>query len=106
VVEQARPEPLLHRLHEMEVFVAIADAGSFAKAGKRLRISPPAVTRALSSLEERVGARLLNRTTRSLGLTEAGIRFLERAKRLLATTSAPPAPPPLPNPPTCGGWRS
>jgi DNA-binding transcriptional LysR family regulator len=67
----------------MEVFVAVADAGSFAKAGARLRISPPAVTRAVASLEERLGARLLNRTTRSLSLTETGLRFLESAKRLL-----------------------
>lgn len=74
----------MDRLHEMEVFVAVADAGSFARAGARLRISPPAVTRAVASLEERLGARLLNRTTRSLALTEAGGRFLERARRLLA----------------------
>jgi DNA-binding transcriptional LysR family regulator len=76
------------RLHEMEVFVAVADAGSFAQAGTRLRISPPAVTRAVSSLEERLGARLFNRTTRSLSLTEAGLRFLESAKRLLAEIDA------------------
>lgn len=74
----------MDRLHEMEVFVAVVDAGSLAKAGKRLRISPPAVTRAVSSLEERLGTRLLNRTTRSLSLTEAGERFLESSKRLLA----------------------
>jgi DNA-binding transcriptional LysR family regulator len=76
------------RLHEMEVFVAVADAGSFARAGKQLRISPPAVTRAVSSLEERLGARLLNRTTRSLRLTEAGLRFLESARRLLGEIEA------------------
>lgn len=78
----------MDRLHEMEVFVAVADAGSFAKAGKRLRISPPAVTRAVSSLEERLGTRLFNRTTRSLSLTQAGLRFLEGAKRLLAEIDA------------------
>lgn len=78
----------MDRLHEMEVFVAVADSGSFARAGKRLRISPPAVTRAVSSLEERLGARMLNRTTRSVGLTEAGHRFLERARRLLAEVDA------------------
>lgn len=78
----------MDRLHELEVFVAVADAGGFAKAGKRLRISPPAVTRAISSLEERLGARLLNRTTRRLNLTEAGLRFLERTKRLLAELEA------------------
>jgi len=72
----------MDRLHEMEVFVAVADAGSLARAARRLRVSPPAVTRAVSSLEERLGARLFNRTTRSLSLTEAGLRFLESAKAL------------------------
>jgi hypothetical protein len=56
----------------MEVFVAVADAGGFANAGTRLRISAPA-TRAMSSLEERLGARLFNRTTRGLTLTEPGL---------------------------------
>jgi DNA-binding transcriptional LysR family regulator len=74
----------MDRLRAMEVFVAVADAGSFARAGERLRISPPAVTRAVSALEERLGARLFNRTTRSLNLTEAGQRFLESSRRLLA----------------------
>lgn len=74
----------MDRLHELEVFVAVADAGSLARAGARLRISPPAVTRAVSSLEARLGARLLVRTTRSLRLTEAGTRFLDSARRLLA----------------------
>lgn len=78
----------MDRLHELEVFVAVADAGGFAKAGKRLRISPPAVTRAISSLEERLGARLLHRTTRRISLTEAGLRFLESTKRLLAELEA------------------
>lgn len=74
----------MDRIQEMEVFVAVAEAGSFAGAGARMRISPPAVTRAIASLEERLGGRLFNRTTRSLSLTEAGMRFLESARRLLA----------------------
>ncbi len=74
----------MDRLHQMEVFVAVAEAGSLARAGARLRISPPAVTRAVAALEERLGARLFNRTTRSLSLTEAGQRFLESARRLLS----------------------
>ena len=73
----------MDRLHELEVFVAVADAGSFAKAGNRLRLSPPAVTRAISALEDRLGARVFNRTTRSLTITEVGLRFLESAKRVL-----------------------
>jgi DNA-binding transcriptional LysR family regulator len=74
----------MDRLRAMEVFFAVADAGSFVKAGERLRISPPAVTRAVSALEERLGARLLNRTTRRLNLTEAGQRYVQNCRRLLA----------------------
>lgn len=74
----------MDRLHEMEVFVRVAEAGSFASAARSLRLSPPAITRAVSGLEERLGARLLNRTTRSISLTEAGQRFLAHARRLLA----------------------
>jgi DNA-binding transcriptional LysR family regulator len=74
----------MNRLHEMDVFVKVVAAGSFAQAARALRLSPPAVTRAVSGLEERLGVRLLNRTTRSLSLTEAGQRFLEHARRLLA----------------------
>lgn len=73
----------MDRFHELEVFVAVADAGSFAKAGARLRLSPPAVTRAISALEDRLGARVFNRTTRSLTITDVGIRFLESARRIL-----------------------
>ncbi len=74
----------MDRLHELEVFVAVADAGGFAKAGTRLRLSPPAVTRAISALEDRLGARVFNRTTRSLTITEVGQRFLESARRILS----------------------
>lgn len=73
----------MDRLHEIEVFVAVADAGSFAKAGARLRLSPPAVTRAISALEDRLGAQVFNRTTRSLAITDVGQRFLESARRIL-----------------------
>lgn len=74
----------MDRLHEIEVFVAVADAGSFVGAGARLRLSPPAVTRAISALEDRLGARVFNRTTRSLTITDVGRRFLESARRVLA----------------------
>lgn len=73
----------MDRLHELEVFVAVADAGGFAKAGARLRLSPPAVTRAISALEERLGARVFTRTTRRLTITDVGQRFLESARRIL-----------------------
>lgn len=73
----------MDRLHELEVFVAVADTGSFAKAGARLRLSPPAVTRAISALEDRLGTRVFNRTTRRVTITDIGRRFLESAQRIL-----------------------
>lgn len=74
----------MDRFHEMRVFVEVAEAGSFAKASRVLRLSPPAVTRAVSALEERLGIRLFNRTTRSVSLTEAGQRFLLSSNRVLS----------------------
>lgn len=74
----------MDRLQEIEVFVAIAEAGGLSRAATRLRLSPPAVTRALASLEERLGVLLFNRTTRSLTITEPGQRFLERSRRILS----------------------
>lgn len=73
----------MDRLHAMEVFAAVAENGSFAKAGKAMRLSPPAVTRAVSALEDRLGTRLFVRTTRSVRLTEAGARFLVDTQRIL-----------------------
>lgn len=78
----------MDRFRQLEVFVAVADAGSFAKASVRLNMSAPAVTRAIGALEERIGVRLLYRTTRSLSITEDGLRFLESARRLLAELDA------------------
>ena len=78
----------MDRLHEIEVFIAVAEAGSFTKAAARLRLSPPAVTRAISALEDRLGARVFNRTTRSLTITDVGHRFLEGARRVLADLDA------------------
>jgi DNA-binding transcriptional LysR family regulator len=67
----------------MTVFVAVAEAESFAAAARRLRMSPPAVTRAIAFLEERLGVRLLTRTTRLVRTTDAGSRYLEDARRIL-----------------------
>ena len=78
----------MDRLHELEVFIAVAEAGSFAKAATRLRLSPPAVTRAISALEDRLGVRVFNRTTRSLTITDVGQRFLESARRILTDLEA------------------
>jgi DNA-binding transcriptional LysR family regulator len=67
----------------MAVFVAVAEEEGFAAAARRLRMSPPAVTRAIALLEERLGVRLLTRTTRLVRTTDAGARYLEDARRIL-----------------------
>ena len=74
----------MDRWQAMRVFVRVAEAGGFAEAARQLSMSPPAVTRAVAALEARIGARLLTRTTRSVKLTEAGARYLEDCRRLLA----------------------
>lgn len=71
------------RFHLMHVFIAVAEAESFAGAARRLKLSPPAVTRAVAALEERLGVRLLTRTTRVVRVTEAGARYLEDARRIM-----------------------
>jgi DNA-binding transcriptional LysR family regulator len=73
----------MDRLHELEVLVAVVDHGSLAAAARRVRRSAPAVTRALAALEDRVGARLVERTTRRLSVTEAGRALAERARIFL-----------------------
>jgi DNA-binding transcriptional LysR family regulator len=72
------------RLYLMGVFVAVAESESFAAAGRRLGMSPPAVTRAVSALETRLGVRLLTRSTRIVRITEAGARYLEDCRRIIA----------------------
>ncbi|MGK4008972.1 LysR substrate-binding domain-containing protein [Sorangium sp. So ce1036] len=74
--------------HDLRFIVALAAAGSLAGAAKRLGVSPSALSRRLSGLEERLGVRLVQRTTRSLSLTPAGALYRERAERLLADLSA------------------
>jgi DNA-binding transcriptional LysR family regulator len=74
----------MDRLDAMQAFVAVADNKGFAPAARKLGLSPSAVTRLIAALEERLGARLLQRTTRSVALTDAGTRYLERARRILA----------------------
>ena len=70
-------------LNAMEVFVRVVQAGSFSEAGRNLNLTPSAVSKQVSRLEDRLGARLINRTTRRLGLTEEGSAFFERAQRIL-----------------------
>ncbi|OGS92034.1 MAG: LysR family transcriptional regulator [Gallionellales bacterium GWA2_60_18] len=73
----------MNRFHLMNVFVAVAEAESFAGGARRLKMSPPAVTRAVVALEERLGVRLLTRTTRVVRVTEAGARYLEDVRRIM-----------------------
>lgn len=68
----------------MGVFVAVAEEESFAAAARRLNMSPPAVTRTIATLETHLGIRLLTRTTRFVRATDAGQRYLESARRILA----------------------
>ena len=68
----------------MGVFAAVVDTGSFVGAAEALDLSPPGVSRAIARLEARLGARLFDRTTRSVRLTEAGQRFHEHVVPLLA----------------------
>lgn len=78
----------MDRLHLMSVFVAVAEEQGFAAAARRLQMSPPAVTRAIAALEEHVKVKLLNRTTRYVRATEAGQRYLDDARRILADADA------------------
>jgi DNA-binding transcriptional LysR family regulator len=74
----------MDRIDAMQAFVAVADLQGFAPAARKLGISPSGLTRLIAALEERLGARLLQRTTRSVTLTDAGARYLERTRRILA----------------------
>src|SRR4051812_40662425 len=74
----------MDRIDAMQAFVAVADLRGFAPAARSLGLSPSGVTRLVAALEDRLGARLLQRTTRSVTLTDAGTRYLERARRVLA----------------------
>ncbi|MFZ6769534.1 LysR family transcriptional regulator [Undibacterium sp. Di26W] len=74
----------MDKLHLMTVFVAVAEEDGFAAAARRLGMSPPAVTRAIAALEARLGVKLLNRSTRYVRVTEAGQRYLDDARRIIA----------------------
>ena len=73
----------MDRIDAMQAFVAVADLRGFAPAARKLGLSPSGVTRLIAALEQRLGARLLQRTTRSVTLTDVGARYLERARRIL-----------------------
>jgi DNA-binding transcriptional LysR family regulator len=74
--------PAMHRgtLSDLTTFIAVADSLSFRGAGERLGLTPSALSHSMKQLEERIGTRLVNRTTRSVSLTDAGSRLLERLR--------------------------
>ena len=74
----------MDRLHLMSVFVAVAEEEGFSGGSRRLGMSPPAVTRAIAALEDHLKVKLFNRTTRFVRMTEAGFRYLEDARRVIA----------------------
>ncbi|MGY1446205.1 LysR family transcriptional regulator [Pseudomonas chlororaphis] len=78
----------MDRLTSMEAFVAAAESGSYARAATRLGLSPQMVAKHVAALEQRLGARLLNRTTRRQSLTELGSAYLERCKHILGEARA------------------
>jgi DNA-binding transcriptional LysR family regulator len=71
----------MDRLAAMEAFVLVVDTGSFSAAARRLKVGQPAVSKLVAQLEERLGVKLLVRTTRGLTATEAGLNFYGRARR-------------------------
>ncbi|USE77229.1 LysR family transcriptional regulator [Cupriavidus gilardii] len=73
----------MDRLAAMETFVGVIEAGSFSAAARRLNLGQPAVSKSIAQLEERLGTRLLLRSTRGLTPTDAGQRFYEHAKRAI-----------------------
>jgi DNA-binding transcriptional LysR family regulator len=73
----------MDQLRALRVFVRVIDEGSFASAARALDLAPAVVTRLVAELEEHLGARLINRTTRRLALTDIGEAYLERARRIL-----------------------
>ena len=75
-------------LEELRTFIAAARIGSFAKAARQLNLSPAMVGRRIQGLEQRYGATLIERTTRSQRLTEAGQEFLGRAEAVIEATEA------------------
>ncbi|MBQ0822565.1 LysR family transcriptional regulator [Microvirga terrae] len=74
----------VNRSGEMEVFVRAVDLGGFSAAARALRLTPSAVSKLVARLESRLGARLVNRSTRKLQLTPEGAAFYDRAVRVLA----------------------
>ncbi|MCW2220251.1 LysR family transcriptional regulator [Bradyrhizobium japonicum] len=73
----------MDRLASMETFVRVVETGSFSGAARQLRVGQPAVSKSVAQLEDYLGVKLLTRSTRGLTPTEAGLGYLERARRAL-----------------------
>ena len=71
----------MDRLKAMQAFVQVVDSGSFSAAARRLNVGQPALSKSIAQLEDRLGVKLLVRTTHGLAATEAGLNFYERARR-------------------------
>lgn len=78
----------MDRIDEMRAFLLVAEARSFAQAARRLSVSPAQVSKLVARLEDRLGARLLNRTTRDVSLTDIGRAYLDRARAVLEEMEA------------------
>ncbi|MFT7026823.1 MAG: DNA-binding transcriptional LysR family regulator, partial [Paracoccaceae bacterium] len=74
----------MDRLTEMQAFVTVVDQGGFTDAARKLSVSKSAISKHVAALEDRLGARLLNRTTRRVSATEIGLAFYDRAIRVLS----------------------
>jgi DNA-binding transcriptional LysR family regulator len=72
------------RFEDIRTFITVVQAKSFAGAAERLAVAKSAISRRVSDLEDRLGTRLLHRTTREVSLTEAGADFYDRGLKLLA----------------------
>ncbi|MBG0752438.1 MULTISPECIES: LysR family transcriptional regulator [Pectobacterium] len=78
----------MDRFQAMEIFIRVVDAGSFKKAAETLHVLPSTVTRSIKELESHLGARLLNRTTRALSITDVGLRYYDSCKAILRDVHA------------------
>ena len=74
----------MDRFQEMQIFVVVAQEQGFSAASRRLGLSAASVTRAVAALEQHIGTQLLVRTTRTVHLTEAGQRYCDDCRRILA----------------------
>ena len=73
----------MDKLEAMRVFTTVAECQSFVSASRELDLSAPAVTRSIAQLEQSLGVKLFNRTTRQVRLTDVGKRYYEDARRIL-----------------------